>query len=323
MFDEEKASLSDIIVDGRTPNLANVMRVRKKYVRSGPGASAREATGGAEAVRDAVRTDEALRETVAALPDAFETADEAAPQSSLTAKLLEARKTRPSNTPPVQDTAATSTAPSPERPSSMSTTAQGKQRAAEPVVQASPSSPLTPRRKRQTFEDSSETEEESQGMSSPFHFVYFMTHAPSKHYRLRSIHSRACAASYPCQTGRMSAGATGRTQQTRDRARRRLSPHHPPLHASPARQARADPSGVRRNPRHPRAILRHTGERIAWWALQLALRRSGRASERTRRTPAQRGVRRTTPCTRGAGDMRRRKSKCAHRVCGRRSLANL
>lgn len=175
MFDEEKASLADIIVDGRTPNLKNVLRVRQKYVRSGPGEAARgggsSGDGGAEAVREAVRTDEELRETVAALPDAFERADEVAPQSSLTTKLLEARETRPPNTPPVQDTSAAvsiSAIPSPQKLTVVSAVAQGKKRASEPdapepVAQAPPSSPTSPSRKRQRYEDSSETEEESQG----------------------------------------------------------------------------------------------------------------------------------------------------------------
>ncbi|KZT64437.1 hypothetical protein DAEQUDRAFT_769724 [Daedalea quercina L-15889] len=164
MFGEDTATPADGIVDGRAPNFGHVMKVRRRYMRTGT-------KDGAQDIREAVRTDVGLRETVAALPDEFEQTSMMAPQNPLTAKLLEAQRQRPSNTPPVQDTsveASTSAIHSPFKPIAPSAVSHGKKRTGEetlePVAEAAASSPSSPRRKRQRCDDSSETEEESQAL---------------------------------------------------------------------------------------------------------------------------------------------------------------
>ncbi|KAH9829576.1 uncharacterized protein C8Q71DRAFT_402322 [Rhodofomes roseus] len=169
MFDESKATLSDVMVDGRTPNLKHVVKVRKRYMKTGPqtdspGLGTEDAR--AEEVREAVKNNAEVREMVAALPDEFEQGMSTAPQSSLTARLLEARRPHPPDTPPVQDLSVSPKRGGGESVASTSVS-QGKKRAieetTETIVSAAVSSPLTPRRKRQRYDDSSETEEESQG----------------------------------------------------------------------------------------------------------------------------------------------------------------
>jgi len=168
MFDEEGGSLSDVVPEGRAPNFGYIMRLRKRYMRTGPpsdppGPSAEGAR--AADVRDAVKIDAEVRQAIAVLPDEFEHGDPMAPQSSLTTRLLEARRTHPPSTPPVQDTAELDS----PRPAASSAISQGKKRANEETLEvvtaAAAGSPSTPRRKRQRYDDSSETEEESQALS--------------------------------------------------------------------------------------------------------------------------------------------------------------
>ena len=194
MFDEkpkggkararEGKGAADGVVDGREPNMAKVKGVRERYVHKGQGEAQRRGGGGGGGSKDngggdhSGEEEEKKQKQTPALPDTFEKADEAAPQSSLTAKLLAAaRKTRAPDTPPVQDTSAaksTAAAPGPPPPVPVSAVAQGKKRAGElgreapePAADAEVEAPSSsPSRKRQRYDDSSETEEESQGASN-------------------------------------------------------------------------------------------------------------------------------------------------------------
>ncbi|KAH9925133.1 uncharacterized protein B0H18DRAFT_1119573 [Fomitopsis serialis] len=168
MFDEEGGSLSDVVPEGRAPNFGYIMKLRKRYMRTGPPSdSPGPSAEGARAmdVREAAKRSAEVRQAIAVLPDEFEHGDPMAPQSSLTAQLMEARQAYPPSTPPVQDTAELGS----DRPAAPSSVSQGKKRANEETLEvvtaAAAGSPSTPRRKRQRYDDSSETEEESQALS--------------------------------------------------------------------------------------------------------------------------------------------------------------